>query len=131
MFSDDSDVRRVTFAEKDNPDLVLPVPAKGTVKSIDFDVKTGFIYWIEERHGKKKLIRCVHEDGTGEQDLIKGEKPYDLAIEPFSHSIYWTSEADNTIRFAWLNDTTKKNGVVFPKKEGYRPRHIVVSPEQG
>ncbi len=57
----------MTFAKKDNPDLVLPIPSKDDVKKIDYDFQSGLVYWIESGSNK---IKAAFEDGSAVDEVI-------------------------------------------------------------
>ncbi|XP_065070459.1 low-density lipoprotein receptor-related protein 6-like [Rhopilema esculentum] len=131
LFSQKNNIRRVSFATKDNPDLVLPIPSYEDVTKIDFDFRSGSIYWIES---ETKSIESAMEDGSNYHKIYDGREnrgnPYDLTVDSYAGSMYWTdSEADNINFLLFKGD--KIPTVIFEKKKGYRPRNIVVSSEEG
>ena len=121
----------MSFATKDNPDLVLPIPSYEDVTKIDFDFRSGSIYWIES---ETKSIESAMEDGSNYHKIYDGREnrgnPYDLTVDSYAGSLYWTdSEADNINFLLFKGD--KIPTVIFEKKKGYRPRNIAVSSEEG
>ena len=131
LFSQKANIRRVTFSSKDSPDLVLPTPSYDDVKRIDFDFKSGLIYWIES---ETKSIKASMEDGTNDRLIYNGMNqhgnPHDLSVDSYAGSLYWTDSDSDTIKFMHF-DGDKVPTVVFAKKKGYKPRSIVVSSEEG
>lgn len=131
LFSQKANIRRATFASEDNPDLVLPTPSYDYVKKIDFNFKTGLIYWIES---ETKSIKASMEDGSNDHLIYNGLKdhgnPYDITVDSYAGSLYFTDSDSDTIRFMHLSGD-KVATVIFKKKKGYKPRSIVVSSEEG
>ena len=121
----------MTFASKDNPDLVLPIPSYDDVKKIDFDFTTGVIFWIES---ESKSIKASLENGSKDHQVYSGLKnhgnPYDISVDSYGGSLYWTDSDSDTIQFMHLKGDRVPT-VVFEKKNGYKPRAIVVSAEEG
>jgi hypothetical protein len=52
--------------------------------------------------------------------------PYDLVVDPFSRTLYWSDSSRNVIRAARLD--TANVGVVVNSGQ---PRYLAVAPEQG
>ena len=131
LFSQKNNVRRVTFEKNENPDLVLPIPNYHEVRKIDYDFKSGLIYWIES---ESNSITAAMEDGSGDHVVVHGPKntnnPYDIAVESYGGSIFWTDSVADTIQFLHFKGD-RVPSVIFEKKAGYKPRNIVVSSEEG
>ena len=131
LFSQKTNIRQVTFASKNNPDLVLPTPNIKDVNKIDFDFTTGLIFWIEY---ETKSIKSSMENGSKDHQVYNGLEnrgnPYDLSVDSYGGSLYWTDSDSDTIQFMHLNGDRVPT-TVFAKKKGYKPRSIVVSSEEG
>jgi len=131
LFSQKANIRQVTFASKDNPDLVLPTPNIKDVNKIDFDFTTGLIFWIEY---ETRSIKASMENGSKNHQVYNGLKnhgnPYDISVDSYAGSLYWTDSNSDTIQFMHLNGDRVPT-TVFAKKKGYKPRSIVVSSEEG
>ncbi len=56
--------------------------------------------------------------------------PYDIAVESYGGSIFWTDSSSDTIQFLHFKGNRMAN-VIFEKRIGYKPRNIVVSSEEG
>ncbi|KAK3101731.1 hypothetical protein FSP39_005917 [Pinctada imbricata] len=55
-------------------------------------------------------------------------KPFDLAIDPYSRTMYWTCSKKNSINITRLDGTPVGVVIVGPKE---KPRHIALNPVQG
>ena len=109
----------------------MPTPGSDDVRRIDFDFKSGLIYWIEP---KTKSIKASMEDGSKAHQVYDGLKelgnPYDLSVDSYAGSLYWTDSSSDTIQFTRFRGDNVST-VIFEKKKGYLPRSIVVSSEEG
>ncbi len=56
--------------------------------------------------------------------------PADIAIDPFTHHLYWTDQISNVINVTRIGNTMTPIGVVV-KGPHQRPRSIVLAPEKG
>lgn len=44
-----------------SPDVTLPIPALRSIRAIEYDVMTDYIYWID---GRTKMIRRARDNGS-------------------------------------------------------------------
>ncbi|XP_048242332.1 low-density lipoprotein receptor-related protein 6-like isoform X1 [Haliotis rufescens] len=112
----------------DNPEVVLPIHGLRNIKALAFDPVDDFIYWID---GRQKNIKRAHDNGTKLEVVVPNQNnkqfiPFDLAIDPYSRTIYWT--CNNVINVTRLN--MKPVGVIV-SANNIKPRSIVLHPERG
>lgn len=55
-------------------------------------------------------------------------KPFDLAIDPYSHSLFYTCSQNNVINFTHID--LKVSGTVV-SGNGIRPRYLAINPLKG
>jgi len=95
------------------PNIVLPVKRARSIHALDFDPAERIIYWVDlgavrsEGRPGRQIIRRSKE--TGDSDKLgvfaKMEKfpPFDLVIDPFTRTLYWTSANTNAINVTRLD----------------------------
>ncbi|XP_013410893.1 low-density lipoprotein receptor-related protein 6 [Lingula anatina] len=120
--------RMVTDSSEDSPDIVLPLHGLRNVKAVSFDPVERVIYWID---GRSKAIRRAYENGSNVETVSNQEEtssPFDLAIDPYTHHIYWTCSQNNVIRVTRVDRSDV--GVIIQGNND-KPRTIVLNPERG
>ncbi|XP_020639840.3 low-density lipoprotein receptor-related protein 5 [Pogona vitticeps] len=133
LFSQKSAISRMIPDDQQSPDIILPVHGLRNVKAIDYDPLDKLIYWVD---GRQNIIKRAKDDGTQpftimgtpNQSQNPEKQPHDLSIDIFSHTLYWTCEATNTINVHRLNG--EQIGVVL-RGDHDKPRAIVVNAERG
>ncbi|KAL3841911.1 hypothetical protein ACJMK2_020000 [Sinanodonta woodiana] len=136
LFSQKNVISRLVLEPDENsPDVVLPIPGLRNIKSIDYDPKEGYVYWIGGKNGKPKSIRRAHDNGSESTAVLAGDniQPYDLAMDPYSRSLFWTCSQLNQIgiiRIKTIMTQPAKSWVII-KGESERPRNIVLNPLKG
>ena len=129
LFSTKTTIRRILIDSVDNLEVVLPVRDLENVLSIDYDINSHLVFWIDA--GTTKSIKCAYQNGTNVKTLKinSGASPFDLAIDPYGQQLYWTDSVFNSINVYSLRNKTNM-GAVFKKDDVY-PRSIVLYPEKG
>ncbi|XP_068671663.1 low-density lipoprotein receptor-related protein 6-like [Montipora foliosa] len=129
LFSTKTNIRRILIDSVDNLEVVLPVRDLENVVSIDYDINSHLVFWIDG--GTNKSIKCAYQNGTNVKTLkINSDaSPFDLAIDPYGQQLYWTDSVFNSINVYSLRHKTNM-GAVFKKDDVY-PRSIVLYPEKG
>ena len=61
-----------------------------------------------------------------EESKVKKRRPFDLAIDPYARTVYWTCSIKNSINITRLDG--KPVGVVVVDQ---KPRYIALNPDQG
>ena len=56
-------------------------------------------------------------------------QPYDIAIDPYSRTLYWTCSMNNVVNVTRLDMTPV--GVVLQAPSNFKPRSIALFPERG
>ncbi|XP_034272652.1 low-density lipoprotein receptor-related protein 5 [Pantherophis guttatus] len=133
LFSQRSAISRMIPDDQQSPDIILPIHGLRNVKAIDYDPLDAFIYWVD---GRQNIIKRAKDDGSQpftvmnirNQSQNPEKQPHDLSIDIFSHTLYWTCEATNTINVHRLNG--EQIGVVL-RGDHDKPRAIVVNAERG
>ena len=128
LYSTKKDIRRILFNSSDNLEVVLPVHGLSDVLTIDYDIKSHLVFWID---GSSRTIKCAFQNGTNAKTIKLDERavPYDLAIDSYGQQLFWTDTASNSIKVYSLKRKTSL-GVVFQEKDVY-PRSIVLNTEKG
>ncbi|XP_016154388.1 PREDICTED: low-density lipoprotein receptor-related protein 5 [Ficedula albicollis] len=133
LFSQKSAISRMIPDDQQSPDIILPMHGLRNVKAIDYDPLDKLIYWVD---GRQNIIKRAKDDGTQpftvmstpNQSQNPEKQPHDLSIDIYSHTLYWTCEATNSVNVHRLNG--ESIGMVL-RGEHDRPRAIVVNAERG
>ncbi|XP_054246287.1 low-density lipoprotein receptor-related protein 5 [Indicator indicator] len=133
LFSQKSAISRMIPDDQQSPDIILPLHGLRNVKAIDYDPLDKFIYWVD---GRQNIIKRAKDDGTQpftvmstpNQSQNPEKQPHDLSIDVYSHTLYWTCEATNSVNVQRLSG--EPMGMVL-RGEHDRPRAIVVNAERG
>ncbi|KAM6074172.1 low-density lipoprotein receptor-related protein 5 isoform 4-T4 [Chlamydotis macqueenii] len=133
LFSQKSAISRMIPDDQQSPDIILPMHGLRNVKAIDYDPLDKLIYWVD---GRQNIIKRAKDDGTQpftvmstpNQSQNPEKQPHDLSIDIYSHTLYWTCEATNSINVHRLNG--ESIGMVL-RGDHDKPRAIVVNAERG
>ncbi|NXC19759.1 LRP5 protein, partial [Corythaeola cristata] len=138
LFSQKSAISRMIPDDQQSPDIILPMHGLRNVKAIDYDPLDKLIYWVD---GRQNIIKRAKDDGTQaslhcpftvmstpNQSQNPEKQPHDLSIDIYSHTLYWTCEATNSVNVHRLNG--KSIGMVL-RGDHDKPRAIVVNAERG
>ncbi|NWS27481.1 LRP5 protein, partial [Polioptila caerulea] len=135
LFSQKSAISRMIPDDQQSPDIILPMHGLRNVKAIDYDPLDKLIYWVD---GRQNIIKRAKDDGTQaspftvmstpNQSQNPEKQPHDLSIDIYSHTLYWTCEATNSVNVHRLNG--ESIGMVL-RGDHDRPRAIVVNAERG
>uniref|UniRef100_A0A7M4ERZ6 LDL receptor related protein 5 n=1 Tax=Crocodylus porosus TaxID=8502 RepID=A0A7M4ERZ6_CROPO len=110
LFSQKSAISRMIPDDQQSPDIILPMHGLRNVKAIDYDPLDKLIYWVD---GRQNIIKRAKDDGTQpftvmstpNQSQNPEKQPHDLSIDIYSHTLYWTCEATNSVNVHRLNDS--------------------------
>ncbi|XP_054682744.1 low-density lipoprotein receptor-related protein 5 isoform X3 [Grus americana] len=133
LFSQKSAISRMIPDDQQSPDIILPMHGLRNVKAIDYDPLDKLIYWVD---GRQNIIKRAKDDGTQpftvmstpNQSQNPEKQPHDLSIDIYSHTLYWTCEATNSVNVHRLNG--ESIGMVL-RGDHDKPRAIVVNAERG
>ncbi|GFO50674.1 low-density lipoprotein receptor-related protein 6 [Plakobranchus ocellatus] len=116
----------------DNPEVTLPVNGLKNIKAVDYDPVGEYIYWVEGRG--QKVIKRAHDNGTMMTTVVTDpnivRQPYDIAVDPFARTIYWTCTA-NVINVTRIDVPKSPIGVILQAENGFIPRSLAIYPEKG
>ncbi|XP_031464825.1 low-density lipoprotein receptor-related protein 5 isoform X2 [Phasianus colchicus] len=133
LFSQKSAISRMIPDDQQSPDIILPMHGLRNVKAIDYDPLDKLIYWVD---GRQNIIKRAKDDGTQPFTVMSSpnqsqnpeKQPHDLSIDIYSHTLYWTCEATNSVNVHRLNG--ESIGMVL-RGDHDKPRAIVVNAERG
>uniref|UniRef100_W5KCE8 Low density lipoprotein receptor-related protein 5 n=1 Tax=Astyanax mexicanus TaxID=7994 RepID=W5KCE8_ASTMX len=129
LFSQRSSISRMVLGEQ-SPDMILPIHVLKNLRAISFDPLERLIYWVDGRQN----IRRARDDGSQAATVVspgptqQTKQPYDLSLDPFSRTVYWTCETTNTINIQRMDGQTV--GEVL-RDDLDKPRAILVNGEKG
>lgn len=128
LFSSKDSIRRVVFESVDELQVILPINNLNNILAIDYDIEENFVYWVD---GDTKSIRAALQNGSKAKVIISGEdiSPFDLAVDPYGHQLFWTDSKTNRINVYSLK-RQQPIGVVVGGQDIY-PRSIALYPEKG
>uniref|UniRef100_T1J651 EGF-like domain-containing protein n=1 Tax=Strigamia maritima TaxID=126957 RepID=T1J651_STRMM len=129
LFSQKNTISRMVVGVEDSPDIVLPIHGLKNIKALSYDQKDKFIYWID---GRTQTIRRVLDNGTSVATIVPNSgdtfQPFDIAIDPFTRTLYWSCAKNNVINVTRLDMTSI--GVIVGGVD-QKPRSIVIHPMKG
>ncbi|KAF6200224.1 hypothetical protein GE061_006527 [Apolygus lucorum] len=120
----------ISLISLDSPDYtMISLDLKGIkhAMGLDYDPVNDYIYWTDH---EARIIRRVHLNGTGQQDVISSELrlPDGVAIDWRAQNLYWTDSETDRIQVLRINTPYTK---VLINTELREPRGIAVSPDEG
>jgi len=117
------------------PDIVLPIKRARSIQSVSYDQVEGMIYWVDHGRGEqpaRQVIRRARDTGISDRvqmfDRQERFLPFDLAIDPFTRSLFWTCANTNTINVTRLGRELMPLGPILVGGTMDRPRFIAVHP---
>ena len=99
----------------------LPSNSYG-VSGIGLDLVNGTMYWTEDSSTRK--IRRANLDGTDITDVLTGNQPVSVTVDPIGGHLYWTNYTSGEIYQANLDGSD--NELLL---SAYRPIGIIFVPE--
>ncbi|RUS74219.1 hypothetical protein EGW08_018025 [Elysia chlorotica] len=116
----------------DNPEVTLPINGMKNIKALDYDPVGEYIYWIE---GRQKVIKRAHDNGTMMDTVVSDAdntfQPYDIAVDPYARTIYWTCNENDVINVTRIDRLKSPIGVIMQSEGDFKPRSLVIYPEKG
>lgn len=129
LFSQKNIIGRMIPDMQNTPDIMLPISHLKNVRALEYDNIEKFIYWID---GRTQTIRRSYDNGTKMTVVVQNMNdlihPFDMAIEPYSRSLYWSCAQNDVINVTKLNG--KPIGIII-SAEDQKPRHIVIHQNKG
>ncbi|XP_013065627.2 low-density lipoprotein receptor-related protein 6-like [Biomphalaria glabrata] len=113
------------------PEVVLPIHGMRNIKAIEYDPVGEYLYWIEGKH----KIRRAYDNGTKISTFVTDSEnvfqPYDIAIDPYARTLYWTCQVKDVINVTRIGNVSIPIGVIMPSSPSFKPRSLVLYPEKG
>ena len=121
-------------AEGEVPDMVLPIKRARSIQAVSYDPLEGMIYWVDHGRGSeqpaRQVIRRARDTGGADRlqlfDRADHFLPYDLVINPYTQTLYWTCANTNTINATRLGPKLRPLGPVLVGGEGTQPRLLAL-----
>ncbi|XP_065578254.1 prolow-density lipoprotein receptor-related protein 1-like isoform X3 [Artemia franciscana] len=131
LYSINWEIRGARLSDRnDSTTEALPPISKVIMATwIDFDARTGYLYWVDTDHGS---IFRIKKDGTDREKIAEGLNQVEgIAVDWIAGNIYWTNpkfdvievcRVDGSHRYVVVNDdldkpwaiaTDPKNGYLF------------------
>ncbi|XP_072942283.1 low-density lipoprotein receptor-related protein 6 [Epargyreus clarus] len=121
-----STISKISLDSPDFTPYTLPLKDLKRALTVDFDLKTEYIYWADSL---SKTISKARLDGSEQSVVIHSSGvPDSIAIDPIARIIYWTDPVSDTITVAKLDGSSRK---VIIHDELYDPRAIALHPTAG
>lgn len=121
--------------QEEVPDIVLPIKRARSIQSVSYDQVEDMIYWVDHGRGEqpaRQVIRRARDTGLTDRlqmfDRQERFLPFDLAIDPFTRSLYWTCANTNTINVTRLGREMVPLGPIMMGGTMDRPRFIAIHP---
>ena len=139
LFSQKNKISRLVPPEVEGevPDLVLPIKKARSIQSVAYDQTEDMIYWVDHGRGEqpgRQLIRRARDTGDTPRiplfDRLERFLPFDLAVDPATRSLYWTSADAATVNVTRLGAGEELTGLgaVLVAEQGERPRLLALDP---
>ncbi|OXB59694.1 hypothetical protein ASZ78_012615, partial [Callipepla squamata] len=133
LFSQKSAISRMIPDDQQSPDIILPMHGLRNVKAIDYDPLDKLIYWVMiitfiPGYSLYAVLQPFTVMSSPNQSQNPEKQPHDLSIDIYSHTLYWTCEATNSVNVHRLNG--ESIGMVL-RGDHDKPRAIVVNAERG
>ncbi|XP_049808128.1 low-density lipoprotein receptor-related protein 6 [Schistocerca nitens] len=129
LYSQKNTLSRLIPNTTDCPSLVLPIQNLKSVRAVEFDPKTQFLYWVD---GRTQSVKRAFDNGTHASVFVSASSerhPYDLAVDPYRRLLYWSCAMADVINVTRLDNASKVGFVI--KGKGEKPRSIALHPEKG
>ena len=118
------------------PDMVLPIKRARSIQAVAYDPQEEMIYWVDHGRGEqpaRQVIRRARDTGGADRIPLferSGDRhlPYDLVIDPYSRTLYWTCANTNTINATRLGEELAPLGALVVGGPGEQPRLLALHP---
>ncbi|XP_039278794.1 low-density lipoprotein receptor-related protein 6 [Nilaparvata lugens] len=103
------------------------------VNRSDSGEAVGQVVGASKIDGRSQSIRRSLENGSLLSVVMSGggtQQPYDLAIDPYSHLLYWSCATSHAI-LVNRSDSGEAVGQVVGGVEGEKPQYLALHPEKG
>ena len=117
------------------PDMVLPIKRARSIQAVSYDSVDGMIYWVDHGRGEqpaRQVIRRSRDTGMVDRVQLFDRQdrflPYDLVVDPWTQTLYWTCANTNTINATRLGDELRPLGPVLVGGDEIQPRLLALHP---
>ena len=117
------------------PDMVLPIKRARSIQAVSYDPLEEMIYWVDHGRGEqpsRQVIRRARDSGSADRiqlfDRAERFLPYDLVINPYTQTLYWTCANTNTINATRLGPELEALGPVLLGGRSEQPRLLALHP---
>ncbi|KFD58360.1 hypothetical protein M514_00586 [Trichuris suis] len=142
LFSQGSTIRRMKIRDRqdteEHPVMVFPFPDQMNAHSVQYDALNQTIYWLASKYsysseagGYANVLRRAKDRGNKVVEEVKlsrseVERPYDIAYEPFSQTLFWSCESTASVNATRLirGEVKPLGGIV--SDSDYTPRALAV-----
>ena len=128
VFSQRSNLRRMSLDMPYMIDVVLDLPAQKNVVALDIDRSSGFVYWSDTT--QDKILKAwpdssssVHEVVVYNLDTVEG-----LAVDEIGRKLYWTDAGRHSLEVAEMDGSHRK---VLLWTSMDQPRGLALSYDKG
>ena len=110
--------------QEEVPDIVLPIKRARSIQSVSYDQVEDMIYWVDHGRGEQPARQVIRRARERQERFL----PFDLAIDPFTRSFYWTCANTNTINVTRLGRELVPLGPIMLGGTMDRSRFIAIHP---
>ena len=117
------------------PDMVLPIKRARSIQAVSYDSVEGMIYWVDHGRGEqpaRQVIRRSRDTGMVDRVQLFDRQdrflPYDLVVDPWTQTLYWTCANTNTINATRLGEKLRPLGPVLVGGDELQPRLLALHP---
>ena len=117
------------------PDMVLPIKRARSIQAVSYDSMDGMIYWVDHGRGEqpaRQVIRRSRDTGLVDRVQLFDRQdrflPYDLVVDSWTQTLYWTCANTNTINATRLGDKLRPLGPVLVGGDEIQPRLLALHP---
>ena len=117
------------------PDMVLPIKRARSIQAVSYDSVEGMIYWVDHGRGEqpaRQVIRRSRDTGIVDRVQLFDRQdrflPYDLVVDPWTQTLYWTCANTNTINATRLGEKLRPLGPVLVGGDELQPRLLALHP---
>ncbi|EDO49497.1 predicted protein, partial [Nematostella vectensis] len=124
LYTTAKEIRALSTTPGDTTAVHPPITGLNGASFLDFDSAGRWIYYSDER---ARVIRRVHVDGTGVQDIIATglRRPQGIAVDWVGRNLFWCDAITDLIEVSRLNGSHRKvlisTGVSDPKSLAVYP----------
>ena len=145
LFGQKNKVSRLLYSDDDRdplPDVSLPIHGSRDIRAMSFDPVDQLLYWIDygskRKESSRVSIKRAFTNGTLLDRLLQEEEddlvlfqPTDLAVDPISRVLFWTSRATHSINVTQLERGKEARSASLLSGPTLKPTKIALHPSKG